>query len=156
MPQFVHLHQPGKVWWVGEKKASRSRGGGRNPGEGVMMMCQQQQKSLSPKKGFPQKCYCSSVSVESERGGGRKKRNVLEVVDLVEELQDFGPRKKKGEGEEGEGGKKGGFSHLEIRADYGQGIGVGVLTCMCVHPPCWAFQLPKAVMPRSIQRISRF
>lgn len=31
-----------------------------------------------------------------------------------------------------------------------------VRTCMWVQPPCWAFQLPKAVLPRSMHRISRF
>lgn len=46
----------------------------------------------------------------------------LEVIDLVEELQ-VGPKKKGRRGRRGNmrgGGKKGGFSHLEIRADYGQ------------------------------------
>ena len=44
----------------------------------------------------------------------KEKGNVLEVIDLVEELQVV-PKKREG------GGKgKGGFSHLEIRADYGR------------------------------------
>lgn len=46
--------------------------------------------------------------------------------------------------------------HLEICADDGRVSAYEGPTCMCVQPPCWAFQLPKAVLPRSMHRISRF
>lgn len=69
------------------------------------------------------------VRVREERG------NALEVVDLVEELQ----------------AKRGGGECRPRSKHRRRG-----LTCMWVQPPCWAFQLPRAVMPRSMHRISRF
>ncbi len=66
-------------------------------------------------------------------------RNSLEVTDVVEELQGGGI-----------------LPNLEICADDGRASVYEGPTCMWVQPPCWAFQLPKAVLPRSMHRISRF
>ena len=72
----------------------------------------------------------SSVPVRGRKG------DALEVVDLVEELQ-----------------VKGGGGECAPTTVKHRRRGP---TCMWVQPPCWAFQLPRAVMPRSMHRISRF
>jgi len=58
--------------------------------------------------------FFSSRSVLRSRERRGRRGNALEVIDLVEELGKLTDKKKEG------GRGKGGFSHLEIRADYGR------------------------------------